>query len=86
LRDIGAVIDAMVQTLPATEADLKARLLRVAEDAAFTAPERMVARWAELVEVFNASIFDTDDTTLWIRLQAPEWARAAGSILAGETP
>lgn len=83
-RNIGDVIDAMVQALPEGQAELKAQLLSVKGKSGYTAPECMTARWVELVEVFNVGIFGTTTRAFWVRAQAPAWARVAGAILAGE--
>lgn len=63
---------------------IEGQLLNVKASSGFTAPELMGARWGELTDVFNACIFGTTDSARWCREGAPEWAREAGEILAGE--
>jgi hypothetical protein len=53
MRDISKVIDDMLEAIPKDEADIRARLEYVKYKVPYTAPEAMMDRWHECLDVLT---------------------------------
>ncbi len=75
MRDITDVIDRMLAHVRPNDAAMTTSMERVRHDAAFTAPEVMRVRWAQLSAVFDSRYGELAGHA--------DWYDAAGRILAG---
>ena len=73
-RDIGKVIDAILVHIPVQMSELRARLERIKDDAAYLAPEVKSRAWHQLVNALRESCYNPP--TL-------EWEKRVSAIIEG---